>query len=62
MSTPTLPFAGLEPYEPRRFVPADADLGDWAQIEPLLDELEARLDRVRTREDLEAWLRLNSEF
>ncbi|MDW8110565.1 MAG: M3 family oligoendopeptidase [Candidatus Bipolaricaulota bacterium] len=30
-----------KPY-PRRFVPQNADMGDWAQIEPLLDELERR--------------------
>lgn len=30
-----------QPY-PRRFVPQNADMGDWAQIEPLLDELERR--------------------
>ncbi|MCS6903628.1 MAG: M3 family oligoendopeptidase, partial [Candidatus Bipolaricaulota bacterium] len=30
-----------KPY-PRRFVPKDADMGDWAQIEPLLDQLERR--------------------
>lgn len=30
-----------KPY-PRRFVPQNADMGDWAQIEPLLDDLERR--------------------
>ena len=27
---------------PRRFVPKDADLGDWARVAPLFDDLERR--------------------
>jgi len=39
---------------PRRFVPHDADMGDWAQIEPLFAQLlERPLDSV---EALERWL------
>ena len=39
---------------PRRFVPEDADLGDWSQIEPLFDALDAR--PIDTRDQLEGWL------
>ena len=39
---------------PRSFVPADADLGDWAQIEPLFEKLEN--ENPQTVEDLEEWL------
>ncbi len=39
---------------PRRFVPVDADMGDWSQVEPLFDRLEARpIDGVA---ELEQWL------
>ena len=31
----------LKPAQPRRFVPARADLGEWAQVEPLFKKLEA---------------------
>jgi len=37
-----LPFGHLPPYSPRRFVPANIELGDWSQIKPLFDRLEAR--------------------
>jgi len=56
------PFAELKPYEPRKFVPARIDLGDWAQIEPLLDRLEAELQKVGSLEQLKAWLLTSSEF
>ena len=32
----------LPPYRPRSFVPAQIDLGDWAQIAPLFAQLERR--------------------
>lgn len=38
----SLDFARLPKPYLRRFVPEKADLGDWAQIEPLLNELERR--------------------
>jgi hypothetical protein len=37
-----LPFETLPRHTPRRFVPAQIDLGDWRQIEPLYDQLDAR--------------------
>jgi oligoendopeptidase F len=45
---------------PRRFVPAAADMGQWAQIEPLFDLLEAR--PIETREQTEQWLLDTSEL
>src|SRR5262245_53369715 len=39
---------------PRRFVPAEADLGDWPEIEVLIDRLDARA--IDTPTELEAWL------
>lgn len=44
----------LEKTFPRKFVPADADMGDWAQIEPLFAELLGR--NPSTVEELEQWL------
>src|SRR5437016_2444173 len=55
-------FARLKPHTPRTFVPATADLGDWAQIEPLFDTLETRLKAAASANDLEAWLLDASEF
>lgn len=47
-------FAALLRTAPRRFVPPDADLGQWAQVEPLFRAL---LERpVNSPAELEAWL------
>lgn len=51
-----LPFKNLPVHSPRCFVPANADLGDWSQLTPLFDQLEARAPRCNTRADLEQWL------
>jgi oligoendopeptidase F len=51
-----LPFGELPAYAPRKFVPADAGLGDWARIAPLFDQLEARAAQCRSAADLERWL------
>lgn len=48
-----------KPY-PRHFVPQDADLGNWAHIEPLFDRLDA--ERIDTPEQLEDWLVYQSEL
>ena len=45
---------------PRRFVPADADMGDWGQIEPLFSQLDDR--PLETAEQLEQWLLDGSEL
>ena len=39
---------------PRKFVPKAADMGDWAQIEPLFAELLRR--NASSAEELEQWL------
>lgn len=45
---------------PRRFVPAEADMGDWDQIEPLFDQLDTR--PIDTLEQFESWLEDQSEL
>ena len=51
-----LPFDTLPAHKPRRFVPQQIDLGDWRQIEPLFDQLEARATACASAADLEHWL------
>lgn len=51
-----LPFGSLPTYKARRFLAADLDLGNWAQIEPCFDQLEARAARCQTGADFEEWL------
>jgi len=45
---------------PRSFVPADADLGDWDQLEPLFQQLVER--ELGSAEELEQWLLDESEL
>lgn len=51
-----LPFESLPPHKPRRFVPEQIDLGDWTQVAPLFDTLEARAKECKNVADLEHWL------
>ncbi len=51
-----LPFGQLPPHRPRQFVPANANLGEWSQIAPLFDQLEANAPRCASVADLERWL------
>jgi oligoendopeptidase F len=51
-----LPFGKLPVHTPRRFVPAAASLGDWQQVAPLFDRLEADAAAATTVEALERWL------
>src|SRR5881392_3325933 len=51
-----LPFDMLLPHKPRRFVPQQIDLGDWTQIAPLFDRLEARASQCAAAAGLERWL------
>jgi oligoendopeptidase F len=51
-----LPFGKLPAAKPRKFVPQNADLGDWPQIAPLFDKLERRAPDLKTSGDLETWL------
>src|SRR5262249_29852054 len=45
---------------PRKFVPADADMGNWAHVEPLFAELLER--KPDSPEELEKWLFEYSEL
>ncbi|MCL2330488.1 MAG: M3 family oligoendopeptidase [Phycisphaerae bacterium] len=45
---------------PRQFVPADANMGNWAHIEPLFDRLD--VEPIDTLEQMEAWLLHQSEL
>src|SRR5688572_8441578 len=51
-----LPFQNLPVHSPRKFVPTNVDLGDWAQVEPLFNKLEERVRSITTTADLERWL------
>jgi oligoendopeptidase F len=51
-----LPFANLPPHKARTSVPPAINLGDWAQIAPLYDQLEARASDCARPADLERWL------
>ena len=51
-----LPFENLPVHKSRRFVPEEINLGDWAQISPLFDQLETRAPQCSTLTDLENWL------
>lgn len=51
-----LPFGKLPPFAPREFVPVDADLGNWSQLAPLFDQLEARAAKATSLAEFERWL------
>jgi oligoendopeptidase F len=51
-----LPFGKLPAHRPRTFVPSQIDLGDWSQIAPLYDRLEAGAAQAKSAADLERWL------
>lgn len=51
-----LPFSNLPVHTPRKFVPTNANLGDWAEIEPLFNLLEERVQTIKTPAELERWL------
>jgi len=51
-----LPFRKLPAHKPRTFVPQAIDLGDWAHIAPLFDQLEERAPQCQSATDLERWL------
>ena len=51
-----LPFSDLEPRKPRHFVPAKVNLGEWNEIAPLLDKLEARVSNLKSIADFEQWI------
>ena len=51
-----LPFGKLPPFAPREFVPVEADLGNWSQLAPLFDQLEARAAKASSLAEFEQWL------
>lgn len=51
-----LPFGELPVHTPRRFVPASIDLGDWSQVAPLFDQLDARAPQCATVAQFEQWI------
>ena len=51
-----LPFGKLPVAKPRKFVPQNANLGEWAQIEPLFAQLEQRMPQLETAPQLQSWL------
>ena len=51
-----LPFKDLPVHAGRKFVPNQIDLGNWGEVEPLFDRLEARIGKVQTAGELEQWL------
>jgi oligoendopeptidase F len=59
-----LPFGKLAAHRPRTFVPQNLDLGDWPQIAPLFDQLEARAAQAKSAVALEQllldWSELNA--
>jgi len=50
-----LPFGTLPAWKPRQFVPEGVDFGDWKQINPLYDQLEARASDCNSAADLDRW-------
>ncbi|MBI4660813.1 MAG: M3 family oligoendopeptidase [Verrucomicrobia bacterium] len=51
-----LPFANLPLFQPRQFLPAGLNLGDWSQVAPFFERLEACLLKSSTAADLERCL------
>lgn len=51
-----LPFGELPVHTPRRFVPSSIDLGDWSQVAPLFDQLDARAPQCATVAQFEQWI------
>ncbi len=57
-----LPFGKLAPHRPRTFVPLNLNLGDWAEIAPLFDQLETQAAQAKSAAALENWLLAWSEL
>ena len=59
---PVAALQKLRPAQPRSFVPAGTDLGDWAQLEPLFKKLELSAASIKSAADLEQWVMNASEL
>lgn len=57
-----LPFENLPVHSPREFVPVNANLGKWDEIEPLFTRLENEIARIKTPEELQNWIHHWSEL
>jgi len=51
-----LPFDKLPVHSPRKFVPQAIALGDWAQVAPLFDRLDARAPQCESVAEFERWI------
>jgi oligoendopeptidase F len=51
-----LPFGKLPAFAPRQFIPGQANLGQWSQLSPLFDRLEAAAPQCQSAAELERWL------
>ncbi len=51
-----LPFTNLPPYRARNLIPAETDLGEWSQLAPLFDCLDARAGEAQTMRQFEQWI------
>jgi oligoendopeptidase F len=51
-----LPFGKLPAFAPRQFIPGQANLGEWSQLSPLFDRLEAAAPQCQSAAELERWL------
>ena len=49
----SLMFEKISIYTPRQFVPANINLGNWKELNPLFKKLEEQLDTSSTAENLE---------
>ncbi|MEO6036673.1 MAG: M3 family oligoendopeptidase [Verrucomicrobiota bacterium] len=57
-----LPFENLPAHAPRRFVPAQIDLGAWSEIAPLFDKLETGARECESVSDFEHWILSGGEL
>src|SRR5437870_7421235 len=51
-----LPFGVLKPHKARKFLPTEIDLGNWADMAPLFEQLSTTASQCSTSADLERWL------
>src|SRR5262245_8217599 len=56
MPMSVLPFGELPVYRSRKFLRPQIDLGTWAKIEPLFDQLETHVQTLKSAPELEQWL------
>ena len=53
----SLPFGDLPPFQPRRFLPTTSwNVGDWTQVAPFFEGLDAHIAQCASTAALEEWL------